>query len=97
MRYLGASLPLEDLEVAIRTLRPRGVYLSVSRQVLLEAHKPRLLEVLERHSPGVAFVFGGQGITEQDEGLVGAGALLWPAARPAHELAQLGLPERRST
>jgi DNA-binding transcriptional MerR regulator len=93
--YLGASLPFEDLEATVRTLRPQGVYLSVSRRALLDAHKPRLLEVLDRQGPDVAFVIGGRGVTDRDEDLAGAGAILWPDARPARELGQqLGLPRR---
>lgn len=93
--YLGPNLPFEDLEVAIQQLQPRGVYLSVSRRALLDVHKPRLLNLIERFVPDVAFVIGGRAVTERDEDLARAGTLLWPEARPAHELQkQLRLPEQ---
>ena len=41
--HLGPALPFGDLEAALDRLRPLGVYLSVTRRSLYEAHRARFL------------------------------------------------------
>ncbi len=90
--YLGARLPFEDLEVALRKVEPSGAYISVSRRVLLETHRPMLLELLERWAHKVTFIIGGRGVTAGDEEITRHGALLWPLARPLAGIGASFLP-----
>lgn len=84
--YLGADLPLEDLEAAITRLAARAVYLSVKRPPVLEAHRARLLDLVERRGGEVVFLIGGSGVTGHEADLLEAGARLWPEARSVWEL-----------
>lgn len=74
--YLGGSLPLSDLERACRTLRPAAVFLSVSRESLLETHEPQLIELLGRLNGKIPFHVGGRGVARARPALEEAGAKL---------------------
>lgn len=90
--YLGASVPLADLERALGTLQPDVTLLSAVRDGPLEAHAPKLRELIGRWAARTALVVCGRGPAL--DALCAAGALAWPPERP---LAQLGraLAERR--
>lgn len=81
--YLGASLPLDDLDRAIREQEPDRVLISVSRQSVFEIHRSRLRELALRHREGVQIVLGGSGVPGVDPELESAGVTLWPGSRPA--------------
>lgn len=80
--YLGASLPVEDLDHAISTLRPRAVCLSVSIPSNYEAHKRTVAGLARKHREDVAFYVGGPGCPEKDPMFARAGVELWPVSRP---------------
>jgi len=96
--YLGPLLPFEDLERACDVLKPRAVVLSVTRQSLYLTHKPRLIELLNRHRDRLTFFIGGQGAPEEDPELTAAGGEFCPNGRPAPErvLDLLGRTTKRS-
>lgn len=77
--YLGAALPLEDLERACRLLGPEVVCLSVSREAVLQTHAPGLADLVAR-VPGPRFLLGGQGVTGDCAALERAGIVLVPNA-----------------
>ena len=84
--YLGACLPLEDLERAIQIKRPHYVFLSATRRPTVEIHIQRVLEVSGRH-PRVIFVMGGAGFTPPlTQRLNQAGIQVWNSVRPLREL-----------
>lgn len=89
--FLGAALPLEDLERACLRLSPGSVFLSVSREALYEVHKARLFELTARqgNGRGVRFVVGGTGVSRAGAELSPAGIELWPIYRPLSELVSL--------
>lgn len=80
--YLGQSLPAEDLDQAIATLRPRAVCLSVSLPKSYEAHKRAVAALARKHKGEVAFVVGGPGCPERDPMMARASVALWPLSRP---------------
>lgn len=84
--YLGASLPIEDLERAMGVTRPQTVCLSVARGGLLEVHKPALLALVRRTGPGVRFLVGGAGAWPADADLQAAGVQVWAPDRDLGEL-----------
>lgn len=63
VRYLGAALPLEALELVIVRLEPQLVCLSVVRRTLLEVHVSRLGELAKRY-PETKVCVGGRGAHE---------------------------------
>lgn len=73
---LGQSLPFEDIEAACRELRPIGVLLSVIRSPVYLAHKPKLLEFLDRQSEPTFFM-GGYGVPTNDPDLVKRDVVIW--------------------
>lgn len=77
IRYLGAALPFEDLELVLVRLKPRAVCLSVVRRTLLEAHAGRLAELARRY-PDVSISVGGRGTTGGSQLLEEAGVALAP-------------------
>ena len=58
--YLGAAMPLEDLEAACVSIRPAVVSISSVRTPILQTHLPRLAELVARRT-GVRFLVGGRG------------------------------------
>jgi DNA-binding transcriptional MerR regulator len=63
VRWLGAALPLTDLERVCAETKPAQVLLSVSRAALVDLHAAALSEVARR-LPGSRFVVGGPGVLE---------------------------------
>lgn len=63
VRWLGAALPLTDLERVCADTKPALVLLSVSRAALVDLHGPALSAVASR-LPDVRFVVGGPGVLE---------------------------------
>jgi methanogenic corrinoid protein MtbC1 len=59
--YLGAELPLDDLEKACRPSAPGAVLLSVTRTSVFEAHRRAIARMAAKPSIGHVFV-GGQGV-----------------------------------
>lgn len=58
--YLGAAMPLEDLERACVRIRPAVVSISSVRTPILQTHLPRLAELVDRRKE-VRFLVGGRG------------------------------------
>ena len=58
--YLGAAMPLEDLERACVRIRPAVVSISSVRTPILQTHLPRLAELVSRRQD-VRFLVGGRG------------------------------------
>ncbi|HBP22472.1 MAG TPA: transcriptional regulator [Planctomycetes bacterium] len=58
--YLGAAMPLEDLERACVRIRPAVVSISSVRTPILQTHLPRLAELVARRQE-VRFLVGGRG------------------------------------
>jgi len=92
--HLGAALPFEDLERAIDVLHPSGVYLSVTREAIFRAHRPRLLELVRRRNGGLAMMLGGQGVRAGDTELEELGVRIVPEGRSAREVGEALLPVR---
>lgn len=90
--YLGAALPIEELERACDLLSPKAVYLSVTRRELYLIHRPRLLELLERKGRKITFFVGGCGIEREDPEVLKQGGRMWPGQRSARELSLDFLP-----
>lgn len=63
--FLGSSVPLEDLELAARRREPAALALSVSRQALYDAYRPKLIDLGRRLAP-LPILVGGQGIPDAD-------------------------------
>lgn len=84
--HLGPALPFEELERALDVLQPFGVYLSVTRQTLYEAHRPRFLQLLDRRGEEFEFIVGGQGIDAEDGEVRDRGVRLWPSGSAGREL-----------
>lgn len=63
VRWLGAALPLTDLERVCADTRPAQVLLSVARAALVDLHAAALSGVASR-LPGIRFVVGGPGVLE---------------------------------
>ncbi|MHC4830438.1 MAG: MerR family transcriptional regulator [Planctomycetota bacterium] len=97
--YLGACLPLEDLERACLLLSPSVVCLSVSREALLGTHKPRLLELVGRLPKSTRVFLGGRGVEGPDAELEAAGVVLILLDGPslADRLRLLHRPPARKT
>lgn len=94
--FLGAALPLEDLERACERLAPRLVCLSVAREAVLATHLPGLAELVRRRSKKVTFWIGGQGATGDLASLERAGARVWAPERSLTDLSDL-VPTRRGS
>ena len=90
--HLGASLPFEELEQACEVVRPRVVYLSVTRPALFLTHRPQFIEMLRRLGGKIQFHVGGRGVTGGDPELEALGLTLWPGTRLASGLDNLLLP-----
>jgi DNA-binding transcriptional MerR regulator len=73
--WLGAALPLEDLERACDVLHPAIVCLSVTRSGLLDTHAPRLID-LARRRRNVRFHVGGAASADADGPLTRAGIVI---------------------
>jgi len=82
--YLGADLPLVDLERVCREQRPAAALLSVTREATLLAQVPALRALAQRLD--TPLLVGGAGVAGHEEGLASAGLGCWPAARPLREL-----------
>ncbi|MEZ6187369.1 MAG: MerR family transcriptional regulator [Planctomycetota bacterium] len=82
VHYLGAAMPLPDLERSCQVLRPRVVALSVVRAPLLGTHQPGLIAFAERVIPnGTRVLVGGPGVRGADPALPASGIeLLQPEA-----------------
>ena len=92
--HLGAALPFEDLERAIDVLHPYGIYLSVTREAVFQAHRPRLLELVRRRNGGLAMMLGGQGVRAGDTELEELGVRIVLEGRSAREVGEALLPVR---
>ena len=86
-RYLG-HLPLLDLELACRTLKPKIVMLSVARPELFAVHCENLSAVISRNCSSV-FVLGGRGAADKSADIVRIGATFWASSRPLSDLSTL--------
>ncbi len=93
--HLGAALPFEDLERALDVLDPDGIYLSVTREALFRAHRPGLLELVGHRNGRLAMMLGGQGVRAGDAELEALGVRIVEEGRPAGELGEALLPQRR--
>jgi len=72
--YLGAALPLEDLEGGCEVLAPAAVLLSVTREAVYRLHRQQLLAILKRKKGDFVYCVGGQGAPRSDPEIQGAGA-----------------------
>lgn len=84
--YLGARLPLEDLEKACRKIQPRAVFLSVMRAPLFDIHFSHVHELVRRQPSELAFFVGGCGVTAADS--PDPRIRFWSQDRPLSELDQ---------
>lgn len=75
--WLGAALPLEDLESAVAQFAPSGVALSVSRLALLGAWRDELAALARRRRAHCRLWIGGRAIDEPDAELSAAGVRHW--------------------
>ncbi|MFH2123721.1 MAG: MerR family transcriptional regulator [Pseudomonadota bacterium] len=73
--YLGAALPLADLEQTVDQLQPSSVWLSVSDSARYRKYRSALAALVRRHP--FLFVVGGQGVPVDDLLLQEAGCQLW--------------------
>lgn len=74
VHYLGACMPLQDLERSCQILKPRVVALSVVRSALLETHQPELIAFAKRvQRTGVHVLLGGTGVRGANPELAEAG------------------------
>ena len=86
---LGASLPLEDLELAIRQLEPRCVLLSVGREALLQVHQAGLVQVARRWRGKTNFLVGGRATAGRSfHELEAEGLHIWPGDGSLDALSQ---------
>ncbi|MCA8921476.1 MAG: MerR family transcriptional regulator [Planctomycetes bacterium] len=82
VHYLGASMPLQDLERSCQVVAPRVVALSVVRPALLATHQPGLIAFAERAGrEGVQVLLGGPGVRGADPKIAEAGVLLLDPVR----------------
>lgn len=86
--HLGASLPFDDLEAAVKALRPAVACLSVARAATFEAHRADLQALVRRCGDLCTFVVGGHGSTP-DAALEEQGVLFWEGERDPGEIARL--------
>jgi DNA-binding transcriptional MerR regulator/methylmalonyl-CoA mutase cobalamin-binding subunit len=89
--YLGAALPVEDLERACRTLAPSLVLLSVTRPELVKTHGPGLCDMFKRQ-PGVRFLVGGSGVAQGGAALEGTSVELISSHTALVEVLEQGQP-----
>ena len=73
---LGAAVPLEDLEVACRRLRPTALYLSVTLREHFDSCRASLIEWSGRPDRPPLVVIGGRGAPGVDPDLESAGLVL---------------------
>lgn len=86
--YLGASMPLVDLESSCQALRPALLCLSVSRPALLATHEPGLVAMASRLK-GTRILIGGRGVELPQPALEAVGVeLITPDRPPAIALVQ---------
>lgn len=71
--YLGAALPLEELEGAYEVLKPAAVLLSVTRSAVYKIHRLRLFETLKRNRGKFLCLVGGQGVPASDPAIESVG------------------------
>lgn len=83
---LGQSLPLSEIEAACRDIQPLGLCLSVTRSSVYVTHKPKLLELLDRH-PNTHFFMGGHGIPTNDPDLIARAVTNWDGQESLKEFA----------
>ncbi len=74
--WLGAALPIPDLDRACRSLRPHAVYLSVTLGSHFDAARPALLAFARRWQGALEVVLGGAGAPVEDPELQAAGVRL---------------------
>lgn len=74
--WLGAALPLEDLEEAVKSRSPKAVWLSVTLSSHFEAARDELLGFAERWRGQLELSVGGQGVPRTDVELEAAGVRL---------------------
>ena len=83
--FLGASLPLKDLKIALAATGPGSVWISVTDSVVYEQHRKQLVTLATASK--VPFFVGGQGVRPDDHLLLKAGCILCPS--PFHLPADL--------
>ena len=71
--YLGAAVPLEDLEEACDLMEPNAVLMSVTRPEIYRIHRRGLMGALKRRRDRENFYLGGQGVVGDDPALREAG------------------------
>ena len=74
--WLGAALPMEDLEIAVRERAPRAVQLSATLSTHFDAARDDLLAFAERWRGQVELTIGGQGVPRADAELEASGVRL---------------------
>jgi len=72
--YLGSSLPLQSLELAIMQIRPKSVWLSVTSPVLYDKYRHDLATLASRNNTPI--ILGGQGVRVDDTLLLKSGCKL---------------------
>lgn len=64
--WLGAALPLEALELALRAVKPTAVFLSTSIRSTYDAAREDLAALIERTPKGACWMVGGHGVPASD-------------------------------
>jgi len=76
--WLGAALPIESLEMAVKTTKPSAVYLSATMPDLYQAAREPLANLIARQNGQVCWLVGGHGVPAEDPLLQDLGVGLAP-------------------
>jgi MerR family transcriptional regulator, light-induced transcriptional regulator len=76
--WLGAALPIEALEGALRATKPTAVFLSATMPEHYESSRGALAEVITRHDGNTCWLVGGHGVPDEDPLLQDLGVGLAP-------------------
>jgi len=76
--WLGAALPIESLEMAVKTTKPSAVYLSATMPDLYQAAREPLANLIARQKGRICWLVGGHGVPAEDPLLQDLGVGLAP-------------------
>ena len=76
--WLGAALPIDALEAALRTTKPTAVFLSATMPELYQASREGLAEIIAKHEGNTCWLVGGHGVPTEDPLLQDLGVGLAP-------------------
>ncbi len=76
--WLGAALPIDALEVALRSTEPTAVFLSATMPEHYQSAREALAAVVARHRGDTCWLVGGHGVPAEDPMLTALGVGLAP-------------------